>query len=184
MNTATLGKLALAGLLEILLAGCAQEQVKETPPAAPAPVVQTAAPARPAPAAASRSVVPKPAAVNPLNDPRNLLSKRSVYYPYDNYAVEPEFQPLLKAHAGYLKEHPGASVVIEGNCDERGSREYNLALGQRRADGVEKMMVLLGASAKQIETVSFGEEKPRMAGHDESSWSQNRRSDIVYRREQ
>ena len=79
---------------------------------------------------------------------------------------------------------PGANVVIEGNCDERGSREYNLALGQRRADGVRKMMVLLGASTQQIETISFGEEKPKAAGHDESSWSQNRRSDIVYKREQ
>jgi peptidoglycan-associated lipoprotein len=97
--------------------------------------------------------------------------------------VKPEFQPMLKAHAGYLSEHPGASIVIEGNADERGSREYNLALGQRRADGVGKMLVLLGSSAKQIETISFGEEKPKAAGHDESSWSQNRRSDIVYKRE-
>lgn len=91
---------------------------------------------------------------------------------------------MLKAHAGYLTEHPGASVLIEGNCDEPESRGYNLALGQRRADAVGKMMLLLGASAKQIEAVSFGEERPRMAGHDESSWSQNRRSDMVYMREQ
>lgn len=184
MKAGTFGKLALAGSLAALLAACAGEQVKESPAAAPAPAVQTAAPAKSAPAARPRTVAPKPAVVNPLTDPGNILSKRSVYYPYDNYAVEPEFQPLIRAHAGYLKEHPGASVVIEGNCDERGSREYNLALGQRRADGVGKMMVVFGASAKQIETISFGEEKPQAAGHDESSWSQNRRSDIVYKREQ
>jgi len=182
MKAAKLGKLALTGLLAVLLAACAGEQVKESP--ASAPVIQTAAPAKPAPATTLRTVAPKPAAVNPLTDPGNILAKRSVYYHYDTYSVEPEFQPILKAHAGYLREHPGASVVIEGNCDERGSREYNLALGQRRADGVEKIMVLLGASAKQIETVSFGEEKPKATGHDESSWSQNRRGDIVYKREQ
>ena len=182
MKGAKLGKLALAGLLGILLAACAREQVKESP--ASAPVIQSAAPTQSAPAAARPTVAPKPAAVNRLNDPGSILSKRSVYYQYDAYTVEPEFQPMLKAHATYLSGHPGASIAIEGNCDERGSREYNLALGQRRADNVGKMLVLLGASAKQIETVSFGEEKPKAPGHDESSWSQNRRSDIVYKKEQ
>lgn len=118
------------------------------------------------------------------HDASNEFAKRSVYYPLDHYLVEPEFQPMLKTHAAYLSMHPGASILIEGYCDERGSREYNLALGQRRVDDVQKMMILLGASAKQIESVSFGEEQPRSSGHDESSWSQNRRSDIVYGREQ
>lgn len=178
MGKSRWGQLALVGLLVSLLAACAREQVKE------APVAQAAAPAQSAPAAAQQTVAPKPLTVNPLTDPGNILSKRSVYYPYNVYTVEPEYQPMIRAHASYLREHPGANVVIEGNCDERGSREYNLALGQRRSDGVGKMMVLLGASAKQIETISFGEEKPKAAGHDESSWSQNRRSDIVYKREQ
>jgi len=182
MMGAKLGQLTLAGFLTLLLVACAREQVKESP--AQAPVVQTAAPAQSTPATAQRTVAPKPAAVNPLRDPGSILAKRSVFYPLDNYAVGPEYQPMLKAHAAYLREHPGANVVIEGNCDERGSREYNLALGQRRADNVGKMLVLLSASAKQIETVSFGEEKPKAPGHDESSWSQNRRSDIVYKREQ
>jgi peptidoglycan-associated lipoprotein len=182
MMGAKLGKLALAGLVAILLAACAREPVKEPP--AQAPVVQAATPAKSAPATVQRTAPPKPAAVNPLRDPGSILAKRSIFYALDNYAVEPEYQPMLKAHAAYLSGHPSANVVIEGNCDERGSREYNLALGQRRADNVEKMMVLLGASAKQIEAVSFGEEKPKAVGHDESSWSQNRRSDIVYKREQ
>ena len=91
------------------------------------------------------------------------------------------FQPLVQAHAKYLAGNPGARVVIEGNCDERGSREYNLALGQRRADAAKNAMKLLGATETQIESVSFGEEKPKASGHDEASWSQNRRDDIVYK---
>lgn len=183
MKRTTAGQLALAGLFVALLAACSAEPVKESP-AAPAPLAQAAATVKPAPATTQLTVAPKPAAVNPLNDPGSILAKRSVFFPLDNYAVDPEFQPMLKAHAAYLSGHPGASVAIEGNCDERGSREYNLALGQRRADAVGKTMLLLGASSKQIETISFGEEKPRAAGHDESSWSRNRRSDIVYKREQ
>ena len=90
--------------------------------------------------------------------------------------------PSIEAHARYLREHAGARLTIEGNGDERGSREYNLALGQRRAEGVRQMLKLWGAADEQVEAVSFGEEKPRAQGHDESSWAQNRRSDFVYRR--
>ena len=180
MKAARLGNFALAGLLTALLAGCAGEQVKEAKVPAPAPVLRAVTPAAAPQTAASGPA----AAVNPLNDPGNLLSKRSVYFDYDSYSVKPEFPPMIQAHAGYLREHPGASVIIEGNCDERGSREYNLALGQRRAEGVKKMMAVLGVPAKQLESVSFGEEKPKAAGHDESAWSQNRRDDIVYKREQ
>jgi peptidoglycan-associated lipoprotein len=88
---------------------------------------------------------------------------------------------MLKAHAGYLSQRPDANVVIEGNCDERGSREYNLALGQKRAEAVKSRLALLGVPDGQIETVSFGEEKPRANGHDESAWAENRRADIVYK---
>lgn len=179
MKAARLGNFALAGLLAALLAGCAGEQVKEAKVTAPKPVVRAVTPA-----AAPQTAASNPAAANPLNDSGNLLSKRSVFFDYDSYSVKPEFPPMIQAHAGYLREHPGASVLIEGNCDERGSREYNLALGQRRAESVRKMMAVLGVSAKQVETVSYGEEKPKAAGHDESSWSQNRRGDIVYKRAQ
>jgi peptidoglycan-associated lipoprotein len=155
-----------------------------------APAAQPSAPQvtpRPAPQAQPPVAQPVPqtaARVSPLNDPSNILSKRSVYYDYDNYDVKPEFRELVEAHARYLRDNPGARVTLEGNCDERGSREYNVALGQKRSEGVKKMMTLLGAREQQIEAVSFGEEKPKSNGHDESAWSQNRRSDIVYSRAQ
>ena len=105
---------------------------------------------------------------------------RSIYYDFDKSIVKDEFKSLIESHGGYLAGHPGAKVTIEGNCDERGSREYNLALGQRRADSVKAKLKLLGVGESQIETVSWGKEKPKAKGHDESAWSQNRRSDIVY----
>src|SRR3954469_21463368 len=113
--------------------------------------------------------------------PRGAFAKRSVYYEFDGYDVKPEYRPLVEAHAAYLKQNPSARITIEGNCDERGSREYNVALGQRRAESVMKMMTLLGARAGQIESVSFGKEKPRADGHDEKAWAENRRSDLAYR---
>jgi len=120
---------------------------------------------------------------SPLNDPNNILSKRSVYFEFDSNLVKDEFKPIVSAHARYLQQNSGATMRIEGNADERGSREYNLALGQRRADAVRQMMQLLGARGGQIETVSFGEEKPRGTGNDEASWAENRRADSVYRGE-
>lgn len=117
---------------------------------------------------------------NPLKDPSNILSKRSVFFELDSNIVKDEFKPLVSAHARYLQQNRAMKMTIQGNADERGSREYNLALGQRRADAVKQMMQLLGAQSEQIETVSFGEEKPRAAGHDEASWAENRRADIVY----
>ena len=179
MTIQRLARAVLPATLTAVIAACASQQPKLAP-ASPAPTVNAA----PKPAPMARPAAPTAVASNPLHDPNNILSKRSVYYDYDTYAVKTEFRPLVEAHSAYVKSHPGSSVVIEGNCDERGSREYNLALGQRRADGVKSMMVLLGAPERQIETVSFGEERPRAAGHDETSWAQNRRSDIDYRKEQ
>jgi peptidoglycan-associated lipoprotein len=115
-----------------------------------------------------------------LKDPASPLSKRSIYYDFDMYNIRDEFQPMVEAHAKFLLEHKDLKVRVEGNCDERGSREYNLALGQRRADSVKRALTLLGVPARQIETVSFGAEKPKAPGHDEESWAENRRSDIVY----
>jgi peptidoglycan-associated lipoprotein len=107
--------------------------------------------------------------------------KRSVYYEFDKYDVKPEYRTLVESHARWLKANPQAKLVIEGNADERGSREYNVALGQRRAESVTKMLMLLGAKADQIEAVSWGEEKPRSGGHEEASWSENRRADFASR---
>jgi peptidoglycan-associated lipoprotein len=120
---------------------------------------------------------------NRLRDPNSILSKRSVYFDFDSYAVRDDYKPLIDAHARYLQGERNGRMTIQGNTDERGSREYNIALGQRRADAVKKMMVLLGATDSQIETVSFGKEKPRNPGHDEGSWTENRRDDFVYRGE-
>ena len=117
---------------------------------------------------------------NPLTDPNNILSKRSVYFDFDSNVVKDEHRGLIQAHSRYMTEHRDARARIEGNCDERGSREYNLALGQRRAEAVKKIMTVLGVSDGRIETVSFGEEKPVAQGHDEAAWAKNRRDDIKY----
>lgn len=117
---------------------------------------------------------------NPLRDPASPLSKRSVYFEFDSFVVKDEYKPLIESHGRYLAQNRNAKMTIQGNTDERGSREYNIALGQKRADAVKRMMTLLGAQDSQIETVSFGKEKPKNPGHDEASWAENRRDDFVY----
>ncbi len=168
-------KLIIGIMLVNLLAACASQKPKE-PEAAlpePAPVVAEVVPApEPAPAPVVE--------IDPLSDPNNILSNRSVHYPFDVSAVQDADKPVVQAHAKYLSEHADLKVRLEGNADERGSNEYNLALGQRRADGVKKMLMLGGARADQLESVSYGEEKPRCTDHNEACWSQNRRTDIKY----
>ena len=115
-----------------------------------------------------------------LKDPRNILSKRNIYFDYDQFVIKDEFKPIVEAHAKYLQANRAARAIIQGHTDERGTREYNIALGQKRADAVKNLMLLLGATEIQIETVSLGKEKPRREGHDESSWAENRRADIVH----
>ena len=112
-----------------------------------------------------------------------VLAQRSIFYDLDQYDIKDQYKALVEAHARYLRDNPKAKMLIQGNTDERGSREYNVALGQRRSDGVKKMLLLLGAKEDQIESVSLGEEKPRSEGHDEQAWAQNRRSDILYQGE-
>jgi peptidoglycan-associated lipoprotein len=115
-----------------------------------------------------------------LKDPNNILSKREVLFEFDSFVVADKYKPMVEAHARYLSGNRAAKVTVQGHGDERGAREYNIALGQRRADAVKRMMTLLGVQEIQIETVSFGEEKPRNLGHDEAAWTENRRVDIVY----
>ena len=117
------------------------------------------------------------------SDNTGELAKRSIFFDYDSNIVKEEFRPTVAAHAKNLTQNRTKRMIIQGNTDERGSREYNLALGQRRADSVRQMMTVLGAQGGQIETVSFGEEKPRAQGSDESAYAQNRRADIVYQGE-
>jgi len=169
----------IASSFALLLGACASQQTAEAPQPAPAPASTPA----PAPAAQAQPVEQPKAEMNPLHDPNSILAKRSVYFDFDKSDIKPEFRALVEAHAGYMTSHASATVRIEGNCDERGSREYNLALGQRRADSLRKAMVLLGVSDTRIETISWGEEKPRATGRNEAAWSQNRRDDIIYTHE-
>jgi peptidoglycan-associated lipoprotein len=120
---------------------------------------------------------------NPLKDPNNILSKRNIYFDFDSDAVKAEYRSLLEAHAKYLLAHNSAKVILQGNTDERGTREYNLSLGQRRSVAVKKSLNLLGVQDAQIETVSFGEEKAAEGCADEACAKQNRRVDVVYENE-
>ena len=119
-------------------------------------------------------------AAGSLDDPNSPLSQRKIYFGFDRYDVSDDYRSLAQAHASYLRSNPSAAVTLEGHTDERGSREYNMALGERRSNAVRDLLVALGASASQITTVSYGEEKPVADCHDESCWSQNRRVEIVY----
>jgi len=172
-------KIVFSALLVSLLAACSSQEVKEQPKAP----VESRVPSAADTGAQTSGAQTQGVAVNPLKDPNNILSKRSVYYDFDKYDVKDEFKPMVDAHAKYLGKNTSANVAVQGNCDERGSREYNVALGHKRAESVRKMMNVLGVGDKQIETVSFGEEKPRAECHDESCWKENRRSDIVYQGE-
>jgi peptidoglycan-associated lipoprotein len=118
--------------------------------------------------------------MDPLNDPQGVLAKRSIYFDLDSYTVKDEFKPVLEAHARYLNANKSRQIVIQGNTDERGGREYNLALGQKRAEAVRRAMALLGVQEGQMEAVSFGKEKPKALGTDEAAWAENRRADIAY----
>ena len=172
-------RIMLSMLLAGLLAACASQQAKEESKAGVEERTPTQPEAQPSTAPAQQ----KPVAMDPLHDPNNILSKRSIYYDFDKSIIRDEYRSLVEAHAQYLAGNRSARTTIQGNCDERGSREYNLALGQRRADAVKNAMTVLGAARSQIETVSFGKEKPRCTEHNESCWSQDRRSDIVYQGE-
>ncbi len=118
---------------------------------------------------------------NPLDDPASLLSNRTVYFEYDASEIKGPDRPVIEAHGRYLADNPSATVTLEGHADERGSREYNIALGEQRANAVRQLMALLGASASQIKVISYGEERPAADGSNEQAWSLNRRVEIIYR---
>jgi len=125
-------------------------------------------------------VTKPPAGPNILRDPNSILSKRSIFYDYDSDAIKDEYRPMLQAHAKYLADNPNARMLVQGNTDERGGREYNLALGQRRAEAAKRLLMLMGAREVQIESVSLGEEKPRCEDKTDACYSQNRRSDMLH----
>lgn len=164
--------MALVALAMILVA-CARDvrEVEDTG-AAPAPA--------PAPIVTDR-LDPRD-----FSDPRNLenadsiLSQRVIYFEFDRSNVRAEFRPIIEAHGAYLRANPSARVVLEGHTDERGSREYNLGLGERRGSSVDELLRAAGASANQLEVVSFGEERPVCRQSNEDCWQRNRRTEIVY----
>ena len=117
---------------------------------------------------------------NPLENPNSLLYTKIVYFDFDQSTIRSEFVDVLRAHAGYLISNPSVSVLVEGHADERGSREYNIGLGERRANAVRTFLEAEGVSTSQINTISYGEERPMAMGHDEVSWAENRRGVLVY----
>lgn len=134
-----------------------------------------------APTASTQSLNSAKLDVPAYLDPANPLSqKRSFYFDFDKYVVRSQDLPIADMHSQYLSSHHDQKIKIEGNADERGSREYNLALGQKRADAVKIQMKTQGVVESQIETISWGKEKPKANGHDETAWAENRRADIRY----
>lgn len=176
MRRITIPALALAGLLA--LTGCSSgvkldesAKVEE----------RSGTPTTSSTTSDSRTIAPVTASsTDPLNDPKGVLARRSVYFDYDSFTVKDEFTPVLSAHAQYLNANRGRRIVIQGHTDERGGREYNLALGQKRAEAVRRSMSLLGVPEAQMEAVSFGKEKPKASGSDEAAWAENRRADLIY----
>lgn len=179
--------LSMSALLTALLGACSSTPV--APPAAPAtPTAATTAPparasttappATPAPAPASNvATVSLPAYLDAKSD---IYNKRSVFFGFDEYTVSPQYTGVIESHGKYLSANPSLHVRIEGNTDERGSSEYNLALGQKRAEAVRQALKVFGVRDTQMEAVSWGKERPKAAGHDEAAWAQNRRADVQY----
>ena len=165
-------KKILSIVLIVFLSACASKSTKPT-----------GAEGSPEDASLSEQDTSGSPTVNPLTDPNNILSKRSVYFDFDKYVVNDKYNSMVLSHARYLRDNSNANIRLEGNADGRGSREYNLALGQRRADSVKRVMTLAGTQESQIESVSYGEEKPRAVGHNEAAWAENRRADIRYQGE-
>lgn len=184
MQAAQFGRLLALAAAALLAAACETTPLDEKPAGQPpAPVTEagqqpSTAPAQPG---TVTQATPTATSIDELDDPKSVLAKREVYFDFDRFDVKPEFIPLIEAHGRYLAAHRERRIVIQGSADERGSREYNLALGQKRADAVKSRLTLLGATDSQIETISYGEERPRATGHDEAAWAENRRADIVYR---
>ena len=161
------------------LAACSSTPT-DTAAVAPAPVKTSEAVVAPAQPLAKEPVT---MSQYPAKGVGGALGQRTIHYSFDKYTVTDEFMPVVNAHGDFMLSHTGAKVVLQGNCDERGSREYNLGLGQRRADSVRKILMAKGVKDGQIETVSFGKEKPVNPGHNAAAWAENRRTEIVYQGE-
>ena len=166
--------------LTILLLGCSKDQVKEDEPVEVTDLTADPASSSEDGAQTYGAEDDSGTAFSQLDDPQSPLSVRTIYFEYDSSEISSDYRSTVEAHSLYLQQNPSTSVILEGHGDERGSREYNLALGERRAKAVKQQMLLLGANSNQIQLVSYGEERPASDGHDESSWQQNRRVEILY----
>lgn len=167
-------------LLASLTAACSAQLPPPAPPPAPAPIPapQAAAPAAPAPSKPA-PLAQTESAMQLFEHLRDAMANKSIYFDYDQYAITPDETLVILEQAMVAITHPKAHITVQGNCDERGGSEYNLALGQRRADAIKEKLVLLGVPATRIETISFGKEKPRQTCHQEKCWAENRRADFV-----
>jgi peptidoglycan-associated lipoprotein len=168
-----------------LLAGCGSTKLDETPVESRSPTPVNPAGAGGAAGATGSTGGAAQSQVATVNLPgtagggaASTALGRVVYFDYDSFVVKDEFRGLIDGHAKVLAANRSKRVVIEGHTDERGGREYNLALGQKRAEAVARSLALLGASDSQIEAVSFGEERPAVEGHDEAAWARNRRAEV------
>jgi peptidoglycan-associated lipoprotein len=163
----------------VAMAGCSSVKLDDVPVEDKS---ASSVPAPSGPGSGQSSVAPvvTDSAAGSVGGPANVA--RIIYFDYDSYVIKPEFQSLIEAHSRFLKGNSGRRISIEGHTDERGGREYNLALGQRRSEAVRRALGLLGVPDTQVEAVSFGKEKPASPGSDEAAWAQNRRAEIVYRR--
>ncbi|MBT8137458.1 MAG: peptidoglycan-associated lipoprotein Pal [Gammaproteobacteria bacterium] len=162
--------------LALMLVACGGQQAVETPPDTmpePPPVTQPPPPPPPPPG-------PTPEEMREMAL-QQLLGQRTLYFDFDTSEIRREFVDIIEAHARNLARNPSQRIMLEGHCDERGSREYNIGLGERRAHAVRRALLLQGVSASQVSTVSYGEERPADPGHNESAWSRNRRVEIIYR---
>jgi peptidoglycan-associated lipoprotein len=185
MSPKTTALTATLFALSALLGACSSTPI--APPApAPAPVAPAPAPApAPMPVAATPMATPTSAVTTvtlpAYLDPKSPISTaRSVYFGYDEFFVKQEYDPIIERQGRYLAANPNLAIKIEGNADERGSAEYNLALGQKRAEAVKQALKIAGVKDSQMEPISWGKERPKATGHDESAWAQNRRADLQY----
>src|SRR6266850_6533555 len=163
--------------VSLAVSACASKRPKSAPPPPPAEAI-TGAEASGANAAAAAGA--NAAEEETAGPQAGLLAKRVVYFDFDSSEIKGEGTDIVAAHAKYLASHSNARVRLEGHTDERGSREYNIGLGERRAQSVRRALLLQGAADAQISTVSYGEERPAVPGHDEAAWAKNRRVEIVY----
>jgi peptidoglycan-associated lipoprotein len=176
---ARIATVATPTIAALALAACASKPLASQ---APAPVVTASpVPVAAGPSATSTSPPAIASALPPYLDPNSPISRqRSVYFAFDNSSYRSQDKAVVELQGNYLAQHPDVHVTMSGNTDERGGSEYNLALGQRRAQSVKTALGLLGVKDAQVEAVSYGKEKPQASGHDEAAWQQNRRADFMY----